>query len=75
MSFQIVKCEVRWCASIGYSGNELPAVCNSSLGEFETENDAKAALTAAGFKFNLWRWKDGTGYGEGSLSRVLKELV
>ena len=75
MSFQIVQCEVRWVAKIGYSGNELPPVCDHALGEFHTEEDAETALTVAGFTKHTWSWEDGTGYGAGHISRVLKELA
>lgn len=72
MPRQIVQCEVVWVVSVGYSGNELPPTY-STMGEFDTEEDANAALTNAGFTFRGY-WKDQTGYGHAYVSRILKEI-
>lgn len=40
MAYEIVKCEVRWIARYGISGNELLPARWETLGEFETEGDA-----------------------------------
>jgi hypothetical protein len=74
MTFQIVRCEVRWVVKIGYSGNELPPSTYESLGPFETERDAEQALADTGFtRKTSSYWKNGS-YGEAWIARTLKEL-
>ena len=72
MPRQTVQCEVVWTVSVGYSGNEL-SPNYSTMDEFDTEEDAKTALTNAGFTFR-GSWKDQTGYGHAYVSRVLREI-
>lgn len=72
MPRQIVQCEVVWVVSVGYSGNEL-SPNYSTMGEFDTEEDANAALTNAGFTL-YGTWKDRTGYGHAYVSRILREI-
>ena len=73
MAFETVTCEVRWIASIGYSGDELPPRNYKVIGEFETEGDACRALAEAGLtlKANGY-WQ--AGYANGSIQRVLREI-
>lgn len=74
MSYQIVHCEVRWIAEVGYSGTELPPSRYETMGEFETEGDAARALAEAGFTRKWSGWKDAGGYGYGYITRVLREI-
>lgn len=75
MAFQIVQCEVRWTAQVGYSGNELPPIKYESVGDFETERDAEQALADAGFTRLSYGWRSYQGYGYGYVTRYLKELT
>lgn len=73
MAFKTVTCEVRWIASIGYSGNELPPTNYKVIGEFEDKGDAERALAEAGLTRREWGgWSN--GYAHGSIARVLKEI-
>ena len=71
MAFQTVTCEVRWIASVGYSGDELPPRNYKIIGEFETEGDACRALAEAGLTRKDWGWTGGYKYG--NIERVLRE--
>jgi hypothetical protein len=75
MSYQIVQCEVRWIAVVGYSGTELPPSRYATVGEFETEGDAARALAESGLTRNEWGWRSPSGYGYGSINRVLMEIA
>ena len=73
MAFKIVQCEVRWVASVGYSGNELPPSNFEVIDEFEDEGDACRALAEAGLtraEFGFWHG----GYAHGYVQRTLREL-
>jgi hypothetical protein len=72
MAFEIVTCEVRWIASVGHSGNELPPRNYETIGEFETEGDACRALAEAGLNRKAYGWHNGYSYG--SIQRVLREI-
>lgn len=72
MAYQIVQCEVRWVAAVGYSGTELPPSRYEPLGEFETEGDAARALAEAGLTRREYGWYGPYAYGH--ISRVLKEI-
>lgn len=72
MAFQTVTCEVRWIASIGYSGCELPPSEYKSLGEFEDKGDAERALAEAGLTRREYGWRSDYGYGR--IVRYLKEV-
>lgn len=73
MAFKTVTCEIRWIASIGHSGNELPPTEYKLLGEFEDLGDAERALADAGLTRREWGgW--GNGYAYGRINRVLKEI-
>jgi hypothetical protein len=72
MSFETVTCEVRWIASVGHSGNELPPTNYKIIGEFETEGDAVRALAEAGLTLKANGWYGSYSYG--SIQRVLKEI-
>ena len=73
MAFQTVTSEVRWVASIGYSGNELPPTKWEVIGEFEDRGDAERALAEAGLTRREWGSWTG-GYAHGSIARVLREI-
>jgi hypothetical protein len=73
MAFKTVTCEVRWFASIGYSGNELPPSEYKVLGEFEDRGDAERALAEAGLTRREWGSWTGC-YAYGNIQRVLKEI-
>jgi len=74
MSFKIVQCEVRWIASIVYSGNELLPTRFEVIGEYEDKNKASSALLNKGCILDEYGfWKCGT-YGYGKVERVLREL-
>lgn len=72
MSFETVLCEVRWIASVGYSGNELPPTKYDMIGEFETKGDAERALAEAGLTRKEYGWYGRYSYGR--IDRVLKEI-
>lgn len=72
MAFQIVQCEVRWLACIGYSGTELPPSTYETIGEYETERDADQALADAGMTRVSYGWRG--EYATGYVQRTLKEL-
>lgn len=72
MAFQIVQCEVRWQATVGFSGNELPPTCYELIGEFETEGDAARALAEEGLTRHEYGWRGNYSYGR--ITRVLKEI-
>jgi hypothetical protein len=76
MAFKIVQCEVRWLACVGYSGNELPPSTYSTIGEYEDEGDACRALAEAGMtRTNICGyWTGQSGYAQGYVKRILKEL-
>ena len=74
MTYEIVQCEVRWQATVGYSGTELPPFKYELLGDFETEGDAARALAEEGFTRGDYGWKSNSGYGYGQISRWLKEI-
>jgi sugar phosphate isomerase/epimerase len=63
MAYEIVQCEVRWIASVGYSGTELPPSKYEKLGEFETEGDACRALAEAGLTRRASGWYGSYSYG------------
>lgn len=72
MAYETVTCEVRWVASVGFSGNELPPTSYDILGEFETEGDAARALAEEGLTRGVFGWYGPYSYG--SIQRVLREV-
>ena len=72
MTFQIVQCEVRCVASVGYSGNELMPTCYELVGEYETEGDAARALAEEGLTRYEYGWRGNYSYGR--IQRQLKEI-
>lgn len=72
MAFAKVICEVRWIASVGYSGNELPPTDYKILGEFEDKGDAERALAEAGLTRKEYGWYGSYSYGR--IDRILKEI-
>lgn len=72
MSYQIVSCEVRWVAQVGYSGNELPPSGYEIIGEFETQGDAARAMADYGLTLKSWGWQG--PYCSGYIARVLREI-
>jgi hypothetical protein len=73
MAFETVTCEVRWIASVGHSGNELPPTTYEVLGEYEDKADAERALAEAGLNRTDWgSWAKGYAYG--TIERVLREI-
>jgi len=76
MAFKIVQCEVRWLACVGYSGNELPPSTYATIGEYEDEGDACRALAEAGMTRTntCGYWTGQSGYAQGYVKRILKEL-
>ena len=72
MAFQIVQCEVRWAAVVGYSGTELPPSRWEDIGEFESEGDAARALAEEGLTRHEYGWTGAYSYGR--IQRRLKEI-
>jgi hypothetical protein len=72
MAFQIVQCEVRWIAVVGYSGTELPPSKYETIGVYETERDADQAMADAGLTRKSYGWRG--EYATGFVQRTLKEL-
>lgn len=73
MAFRIVRCEVRWTAKIGISGDELPPQRWEHLGDFETPELAAQALEDRGLTLQDGEWR--APYTYGYVSRYLKEIT
>jgi hypothetical protein len=73
MAFELIVAEVRWVASVGHSGTELPPARYEIIGEFESHAQAAKALTERGLACcpaGFWYGN----YAYGRIERVLGEL-
>ena len=74
MAYQVVKCEVRWVATINeQNGSGGPTNKYRRLGEFEDKGDACRALAEYGLTLDEFGFWIGN-YITGSISRELKEI-
>ena len=75
MAYQTVLCEIRYSATVGHSGNELPPSKYEVLGWYESEGDAARALAEYGLTRTKYGWRSNSGYTTGYIERSLRELV